>query len=572
MERKINHVPEETPSVSPETQVSKTPSPAPDAPSAEPVKTPAAQQPWYSQPQAQGERDGLLPKAEYATLDAIFAWLLLGLSFFFIRFFPVGTYPLGGLIGVWALLLLEGLYLHLSGHRLRLRGILLASLAAILSIGLILSGNAASRNLLLLLLLAAFAALAYDACGLAGRKLSSDGLLSHLANATLRFPFCALTALFPSLSLPLRRSRASRKLWKTVGWTLLGLCIAVIPTVIVAALLSYDAQFTALLERLLSFSLDGFFEVVGDLIFTVPLAMLLFGTLFAVKARAKKTGSAEESVFSVGRFRVLPPALLCAAVTPILLLYVLFFVSQWSYYVSAFTHVLPAGMTYAQYAREGFFQLFAVSIINALLLLALHLLMRTPPSGKPVLRRIYSAVLALLTLVLIATALSKMILYIHSYGLTQKRVYASAAMILLAVCFLSVLLRQLIRRFPSVPVTLVAGLLLAAVMTLGNPDALIATYNVDAYLRGDLETVDVEALADLGDSAIPAMVKLESVWKEENLLGRLSYDERVTLRLLSDLLDARAEDALAASPSPLSFSIPSSRARALLSQRSASGE
>ena len=156
--------------------------------------------------------------------------------------------------------------------------------------------------------------------------------------------------------------------------------------------------------------------------------------------------------------------------------------------------------------------------------------------------------------------------------MTQKRVYASAVMLFLAVCFLSVLLRQLIRRFPSVPVTLVAGLLLAAAMTLGNPDALIASYNVDAYLRGDLETVDVEALADLGDSAIPAMAKLESVWKEENLLGRLSHDEREALRLLGDLLDARAEDALAASPSPLSFSLPSSRARALLSQRTASGE
>ncbi|MBQ5772415.1 MAG: DUF4173 domain-containing protein [Clostridia bacterium] len=570
MEQKNNPVPENSP-------VSQ-PSPAPteerfSAAAKAPSSTESAtQRPWYSLPQEEAEKERLLPKPEYAALDAVFAWLMLALSFFFVRFFPVGTYPLGGLLGVWALLLLEGLYLHLSGHRLRLRGILLASLAAILSIGLILSGNVASRNLLFLLLLAAMAALAYDACGLAGRKLSSDGLLSHLANATLRFPFCALTALFPSLSLPLRRSHASRKLWKTVGWVLLGLCIAVIPTVIVAALLSYDAQFTALLERLLSFSLDGFFETVGDLILAVPLAMLLFGTLFAVKARAKKTGSAEERPFSVGRFRVMPPALLCAAVTPILLLYVLFFVSQWSYYVSAFTHVLPSGMTYAQYAREGFFQLFTVSIINALLLLALHLLMRTPPSGKPILRRIYSAVLALLTLVLIATALSKMILYIHSYGLTQKRVYASAVMLFLAVCFLSVLLRQLIRRFPSVPVTLVAGLLLAAAMTLGNPDALIASYNVDAYLRGDLETVDVEALADLGDSAIPAMVKLEWVWKEENLLGRLSHDEREALRLLSDLLDARAEKVLADTPSPLSFSIPAYRARALLSQRSASGE
>ena len=112
MEQKNNPVPENSP-------VSQ-PSPAPtEERSSAAAKAPsstgsATQRPWYSLPQEEAEKERLLPKPEYATLDAVFAWLMLALSFFFARFFPVGTYPLGGLLGVWALLLLEGLYLHLS--------------------------------------------------------------------------------------------------------------------------------------------------------------------------------------------------------------------------------------------------------------------------------------------------------------------------------------------------------------------------------------------------------------------------------------------------------------------------
>ena len=521
--------------------------------------------PWYAMPQERPE--ATLPKAEYTLRDALVSWIVLALSYFFVRVFPVHEYPLGGTLALLLLFAVGGLYLRLSGHRPHRRSLLIAPLCALLSLGTMLNGNAFLQHLTLAVLLCGFACWSYDVCGLAGKRLSSDALSSHAVRAILQFPFLSLTALFPSLAFPLRRSAAAKRLWRTLGWIALGLCIAVIPTLIIVLLLSYDAQFEGMLNRIFSFSPETLFRTLGDLLFSIPIAMLLFGTLFSLSRRAKKTDSAEEAPLPFGRYRIVPAPLFCAAITPILLVYVLFFISQWSYYVSAFTRVLPAGMTYAQYAREGFFQLFTVSLINALLLLALHLLLRSPADGKHRLRRVYSALLSLFTLILIATALSKMILYIGTYGLTQKRVYASVMMLFLAVLFLCVLIRQILRRFPSAAVTLATGALLLALLSLSNPDALIASYNVDAYLRGDLKSVDVEALEDLGDSAIPAMARLESVWIERESAQGLPRHEREALSRLTEALDLRAEELSTDTASFLSFSVPTARAKSVLHAR-----
>ena len=40
-------------------------------------------------------------------------------------------------------------------------------------------------------------------------------------------------------------------------------------------------------------------------------------------------------------------------------------------------------------------------------------------------------------------------------------------------------------------------------------DSIIAKYNVNAYLNGDLATVDIDALEELGDAAIPELINLE---------------------------------------------------------------
>ena len=504
------------------------------------------------------------PKPIYQLKDTVFAYLSIVFGFFFVRALPISKTPLSAMLVVLLLFLVGGVFLTVSKVRPTLSVLLLAGSAAILSVGFLTGGNNVIRGFLLTALIVLFLCFLYAACGLAGKNLLSDGIFSHVWNAVFIIPLSSLYHLFPALPIRLKKGEKSGHVMRGIGWALLGLCVAIIPTAIVIALLSYDPQFMALLEDLFDFSLDGVWEYIRDAVLGFLVAIPLFGALFGANwKRMQNNGSAEE----VGKtnLRILPRPLVIASVTPLLFVYVLFFISQWSYYVSAFTHVLPEELTYATYAREGFFELCWVAAINAALLLLFNLLIRPSKNEKfDLLRSLYSVVISLFTLILIATALSKMMLYIDSYGLTQKRVYASWLMLLLAAVFVLVIVRQFVRRMPLAGSIAVCCILFFALIALPNIDGMIATYNVDAYLSGDLPTVDVESISDYGVSSVPALCDLEDALEERT---DRTEDETVLLTHTSAALAMIADDLGEREYTVWSFSFPESRARRLLQDR-----
>ena len=68
---------------------------------------------------------------------------------------------------------------------------------------------------------------------------------------------------------------------------------------------------------------------------------------------------------------------------------------------------------------------------------------RNENGRKPVAVRIYSAVFSMITILLICSAMSKMIMYIGEYGLTGLRFYTSWFMILLGIVFLVLILHEI---------------------------------------------------------------------------------------------------------------------------------
>ena len=124
--------------------------------------------------------------------------------------------------------------------------------------------------------------------------------------------------------------------------------------------------------------------------------------------------------------------------------------------------------------------------------------MKRKDERPPLALKILTVVFSVFTLVLISTAVSKMVLYINRFGLTQKRVYATWFMLLLAIVFVLVAVGMFVRRFKTVLICVLVCLALFAGLALCGPDRLIAEYNVDRYLDGSLETVDVGAMGDLG--------------------------------------------------------------------------
>ena len=507
--------------------------------------------------------------------DSVFACLFLVFGYLMICAFPASRHALGGALILILLFALGGLYLRLCGARASLPNTVPALVGALLAVSLITNGNATLRNTAFFFVTLLFFYWIYLLCDPAGKVPNDGELPSQVLRAWFKLPWSHLGAWLAAVGSLGKRSDSGRRFWKTLGWVVIGLLCATVPTLVIGLLLSYDSQFTALLKDLFSFSFDGFGEFLLKAIFALPTAILLFGSVFAAKQRRESPATEGEAPISFDSLHVLPRPLLCAAATPVLALYVLFFISQWDYYVSAFTHVLPEGLTYATYARDGFFQLCTVCLINAVLLWIFFTMARKTEKGTHPVQRVYAGVTSVFTLILIATALSKMFLYIDTYGLTQKRVYASWGMVLLAVVFVAVLLRQIFRRFPATVTVLFAGILLFALITLPNVDGMIASYNVDRFLAGDLDTVDVEALEKLDVSAVPALVKLEKELTDRAPLGTLNDEERATLAKAGGALNAIAIDLNLKAERQngverlFSFSIPTARARALLEEREA---
>jgi hypothetical protein len=155
-------------------------------------------------------------------------------------------------------------------------------------------------------------------------------------------------------------------------------------------------------------------------------------------------------------------------------------------------------LTYAEYARQGFFELLAVAaLVLPVVLLADWV---APPGSRWV--RVLSATLVVLLFAVIASALERMRLYTRAYGLTELRLYSTGFMLWLAVVFAWFCATVLRGRRPRFAVgALVSGFAAILAVHAVNPDGLIA--RVDARRAHP----DVETLAALSDDALPTLVR-----------------------------------------------------------------
>ena len=98
----------------------------------------------------------------------------------------------------------------------------------------------------------------------------------------------------------------------------------------------------------------------------------------------------------------------------LLLAYALFTYVQFGY---LFGGVLPVELTYSEYAREGFGQFLAVTIIN-FVVLGISLAKSEPKRAI----RVLQVLLLAASLIVLASACWRMLLYVGAYGLTIRRV------------------------------------------------------------------------------------------------------------------------------------------------------
>jgi hypothetical protein len=174
------------------------------------------------------------------------------------------------------------------------------------------------------------------------------------------------------------------------------------------------------------------------------------------------------------------------------------------------------GLSYAEYARHGFFELVAVAALVLPLLLAAHWLLRQDRPKHSRLFRALAGVQIVLLFVIMASALERMRLYTEQFGLSERRLFATAFMAWLAVVFVwfvFTVLRGRRERFAFG--AMLAGFAMIGALHVLNPDALIARTNLQRASAG--QRFDARYVTHLSADAVPALVaNLEELKPQES--------------------------------------------------------
>lgn len=223
--------------------------------------------------------------------------------------------------------------------------------------------------------------------------------------------------------------------------------LAALPLFLLASQLlgQADRSFQHLLNRLAGFFSPGWhcprwiLDFIPRFLFGLPVGAYLFGLTASGFCRERPRLNPADTKSKLTVLRIAPTAVLSGILIGFLCLYGLFFSFQAGHLLGAFYGNVPGKLTAAEYAREGFFQLCKVMIINFILLAVAAGISQIPVRENKSLRNL-SAALMIESIFLAVTAASKLILYIHRFGFTPLRLLSAWAVLVLTVgCILTLI-------------------------------------------------------------------------------------------------------------------------------------
>lgn len=357
---------------------------------------------------------------------------------------------------------------------------------AIISVGSFVSANkswAMADLIVALLIFAAFGT---------GFDLKKDAIYyTHAILHKLLAPFLCVKLPFKWM-LELNSERAS-----TIKRVLCSVIIAV-PCVILLVIIlsSADMVFSLNAQNLLMKLFTHInFRTVYVVICGVLVGLYLFGILFTHIAGNKPDYARPQKEL---RGDLIIINILLGS---LLFVYTLFVMIQFKYLFAG--SALPSGLSYTEYARKGFFELLALSVVNIIFILVVTSLTKKDTGKWATLTRVFCHYMCAVTIVLLASSFYRMWLYTNAYGLTRMRFFVMGFLVfeLIGLIVTFVFIAR-----PKINITLVYVCLAITYYTLLSVfplDNLIAKNQIDRYMH-DSRT-DLSYIYTLSLDAAPAM-------------------------------------------------------------------
>ncbi|MEU7903461.1 DUF4153 domain-containing protein [Actinoplanes sp. NPDC049118] len=309
-------------------------------------------------------------------------------------------------------------------------------------------------------------------------------------------PYAALRGL-PWVRNHLRANRNPgivRRVAFSVGLTVLVLFV------FGALLSSADVAFSTLLDRAVP-------DFHGGSVFRWIFLAVVGGLIAVAGTYTLSAPPATSSLDTEGRsrFGLVEWAPACSA---LVLLFAGFVAVQFTVLFGGSRHVLKtSGLSYAEYARSGFWQLVAVTLLSLGLLAALARWARRDRPVERILLRVLLGLLCGLSVVIVASALSRMWAYQRVYSFTGERIFVMSSELLLGVVFVLIAAAGVRWRGRWIPQATVG---LAVLMLLGlavlDPEGYVASRNAVRYEHTG--KIDAWYLRALSADATPALTRL----------------------------------------------------------------
>ncbi len=330
-------------------------------------------------------------------------------------------------------------------------------------------------------------------------------MLRERSRLLARGLFCRLGAARDAL-IPARKEGAVSHLLPLLRG---GAAAVALLLVLVPVLASADALFAVATDDLRRFVRAYFSTGARNLLLAAAMTPFVFGLLYTLRRPApleKPVREAAPSRDALGHVVVL------AALT---VLYVLFLAVQSAGLFGGADYLAARGISAAEWARSGFFQMVGVTVVNLTVLLTALCSSRREGRGWRAVR-LLSAVLVAESLVLLASAAWRMTLYVSAYGLSFKRCITYWGMCMMALFFLTA--ARKIRRpefsfcRAAVPLAL-AGWIFINCMPV---DWLVAKNQVDRYINRESPGLSVEYLVTLSYDTLSQLDRLagQHVWSD----------------------------------------------------------
>ncbi|MFF2550097.1 DUF4153 domain-containing protein [Nocardia sp. NPDC058058] len=385
----------------------------------------------------------------------------------------------------------------------------------LLAVALVSVGTFRAANWLFVLCLVGAAMV--SSLAVVGRRSAYGSLFDLLA-----VPYGALTALPWLYRWAGRRETSQRPGSRRAGWSVLatlGLLVVFVPL-----LAGADAVFARLVSGLIP-SLDpadvwswGFLFVTAGLGVAGALYVLAGPPPVAQgDSRAGEVfddllaGSSIDGAQGVRRFSKAEWGLPLGALT---VLFVVFLGTQLAVLFGGDGYVQrTADLTYAEYARNGFWQLSIVSLLTLAVIVIVQRCALTRTPGDRLWLRVAVAAVSVLTMVIVASALHRMWTYQQAYGFTVLRVLVSVFELWIALIYVLVLasLVRLSREWVPRAAIGAAALTLLGLAVL-NPEGFIADRNIDRWEAS--HRLDSGYLSGLSADALPAVDRLPAAQRD----------------------------------------------------------